>query len=1268
MKKFLKILGILVIVCAAVLYCAFLFVLPKVVDLNEFKPELQKIVKEQTNLILDFDNPQITVTPLLSAGVKAENIKIKLPDNSEIVSADNFVGRISLPSLLLLTVKVSTAQIDNPIINIDIIDNKAFKAVQAYEEILNKKEENIGIDIQPEQKPVIDPSWIKIIVPKVKINNYIAKVNDLKTGDVLKLQGDELLLGYKNGKTASVKTSANLFINDSKNITANIDIDTIIPETTELDEEDDEAQRVEIPFVNPVAMYKSYDLKTNIDSKIKIREKDNNIVSYGYLNVDNFTLNLAGKKLPESKLHLKTRGTKANLDSDIFITQEEKISFLGMLNYGKHPEIDMKINSSEIHLANVINLIEATLDSLHIKNELNSIKGEGYFIADTYIKSNFKKLTSSGHLTIKDCVVKNISSKKDIAKVNSIISLEDSILTFTKTSIIIAETLFKIEGTIDEKSYADISLVMENMPLAKVFSMFLPSDINNTYTVNSGFINMYSDIKGELKKALANLKIDVNNVSLFDKVNKIEYLNNLLTLNFTSDFKKAQGAIKNSGFKLKMNGSVVSCDKFILNLSEKDITIEPSIIKINDKSIINFSGQLLDYAKNALLNFEANGNILASDIKQILGSDAAMYIKDKGIIPLNVNISGNKKKQTLIASVEADKNNYITPIDFQNVQDLNTVMQTVIDFKESRLKIKDTGFFIKTISQNPEKPEEQIINLQELVSIDGTITRLDSSNPNINLIKIKVPDELIGVIYAFPQSSLKAKGNLYAFGDMQSPRLRGEFNIWDISIPELMLTVDKIISKFEGKDLDIEVKNVNANGSDYNILINADLNPSQFFTIKNLNLISNLTDVDKLMDVSNAAMKYTPASAPDSDNSSSASDIPVIIKDGGIDIKQIKTGNIDLRETTAKIALSDSIFYVNNLITSGFKGKIRGDVSMNLLTNELKAVVKGSNLDVEQALLDAAGMKDTLTGTIDFDTDISLKGTSYEEQMKSLKGDISFEMKDGTLGPFGQLENLILAENIRESAFFQSTIGSVLNSLLSFDTSHYNTLKGLLSFNEGVAVINPITSEGDIMSMFIFGDFDLLANKIDIKLRGKLGSQVSDSLGPLALLNPVNLIKATPGMSLVLGKIFFLFTEQVTEAEMSQIPLLGKDISDNNATKFQVVVRGDVAKPLTLVKSFKWLALASDMEKASAYLKNIPSDTLPDAALESEFFNTEEETVNSAAEEVQQEIKESIFGKIKSFFKEKTETKQTTQEENKLQSIMNDVTQPVVEVNETPEE
>ena len=266
---------------------------------------------------------------------------------------------------------------------------------------------------------------------------------------------------------------------------------------------------------------------------------------------------------------------------------------------------------------------------------------------------------------------------------------------------------------------------------------------------------------------------------------------------------------------------------------------------------------------------------------------------------------------------------------------------------------------------------------------------------------------------------------------------------------------------------------------------------------------------------------------------------------------------------------------------------------MNMVSSDIKANVKGTDLNVEQTLLEAAGMKDTLTGTMDFDADLSLRGSTYEEQVKTLKGKVNFTMKNGTLGPFGKIENLIIADNIRQNAFFKTALGSTINQITKFDTTHFTSLSGNMAFNNGIVQINPITSTGDIMSTYIFGNFDVLKNNIDVTLRGRLGSQISQSMGTLSLINPINLSKQINSINPLLGNVFMLFTQQVTEIELNQIPKLTKEYNDTNTTKFQAVLRGDVAKPNSVVKSFKWLATKSEIEEAQKAMGSANLGTVP---------------------------------------------------------------------------
>ena len=123
MKKIFKILGIIFGVILLVVYLCFLFVVPNVVDITSYKEQIKQIVKEQANLDIDYKNEKIVTTPFLGVGVKADDIKISLPDKTEIFKSDNIKAVVSAPYLLFLTVRVSSVNIDNPVINAEILQN-----------------------------------------------------------------------------------------------------------------------------------------------------------------------------------------------------------------------------------------------------------------------------------------------------------------------------------------------------------------------------------------------------------------------------------------------------------------------------------------------------------------------------------------------------------------------------------------------------------------------------------------------------------------------------------------------------------------------------------------------------------------------------------------------------------------------------------------------------------------------------------------------------------------------------------------------------------------------------------------------------------------------------------------------------------------------------------------------------------------------------------------------------------------------------------------
>ena len=1227
MKKFLifavSALGLIL----AGLYLAFLFYLPKAVDLNEYKPLIQEIAKEQANIDVNFENPQIVTTPSLQAGFKTGEISIKLPDGSVLFSADSLQGRISLPSLILLTVKVSCAEAISPRINLDIENGEQFKVVRLVEDILNKQK---NAPPKEEVQPLpFDPSIIKIKVPNAKITDYKAVINDLKSGHSLTLTGEKLTAGYNNGKTARIKTYARLLSDDKTNITANVNISSFIPPAKPADPDDDPAEKIELPFVNPVLIYRDYDLKSNIDTKLKIRQNENGLITLkGYFNIDNTTMNLSGLQLPESYIKSKFYGTCADLDTNIFLAKNQNINLKGKIGYGKKPFADISLITERIFFNDMIILSKALLDTLHIKNDLASLKGNGYWAANTQIKTDLKKIQSKGCIIARNGSISNGITKLVFDKINANLIFQDNMLKVVDTHTYINGNVLKAEGQIDSDSTADLKIHSEKLPLPGLFLAFAPSDLKKSFILSSGNLSLDGRLQGELKKSLITASVTLKDFVISDKNNSMIIGNEKLIAGIVSDLATLDGNIinKNLSLTLPLTGSIIRNPKLEIKLDENDINVKPFELLVNSNSKINLLGSISSYSSSPLIDLKADGHLNSVDLRRFAGRDAEPFIDAQGNIPVKVKITGNDKKQSIIAQLKSDAQNYITPVHIQSMQGKQSILQAKIDYKGDRVHIRNTGFYTGT-SLFGDDLALNTQNAKEVFKVSGTIVNLNTAEPFINLIRISIPEEINAKLTAFTNSNLKANGRLLIFGKLASPLMRGSFKVKDLRIPEIFLTMDEADVNLSGKNIVLVVRRLLLNGSDINITARTDINPHPQFTLSRLDVRSRFIDLDRLMKVPDALAKYTAPPLPSS--KTQTADIPVVIRNGLINMRRTKTGEIIATNTTGRISMSNNNFFLNNLRTTAFDGIIRGDITANLITTALQIRTRGTGLNVEKALLALANMKDTLSGDLAFRTDITLSGSTMEEQMKSLKGTVTFAMTDGQLGPFGKLENMILAENIRESQFFQTALGGVINNLATVDTSHFSLMNGQILFDNGIAHINPITTIGNVMCLHISGDFNLLENTTDMKVRAKLGSVIANMLGPIAQLNPINLVQATPGLNVVMAQAFSLFCEQLTPEESAAIPNLPTKLDDNMATKFQIVLRGDVAKPMSLIKSFKWLALASEIEQAQNFVS-----TLPDPSIVEDPNNATIEAILKA-QELQAKEDAKLTNKLIRFFKKK---------------------------------
>lgn len=181
-------------------------------------------------------------------------------------------------------------------------------------------------------------------------------------------------------------------------------------------------------------IYRDYDLKSNIDTKLKIRQNENGLITLkGYFNIDNTTMNLSGLQLPESYIKSKFYGTCADLDTNIFLAKNQNINLKGKIGYGKKPFADISLITERIFFNDMIILSKALLDTLHIKNDLASLKGNGYWAANTQIKTDLKKIQSKGCIIARNGSISNGITKLVFDKINANLIFQDNMLKVVDT-------------------------------------------------------------------------------------------------------------------------------------------------------------------------------------------------------------------------------------------------------------------------------------------------------------------------------------------------------------------------------------------------------------------------------------------------------------------------------------------------------------------------------------------------------------------------------------------------------------------------------------------------------------------------------------------------------------------------------------------------------------------------------------------------------------------------------------------------------------------
>lgn len=344
-------------------------------------------------------------------------------------------------------------------------------------------------------------------------------------------------------------------------------------------------------------------------------------------------------------------------------------------------------------------------------------------------------------------------------------------------------------------------------------------------------------------------------------------------------------------------------------------------------------------------------------------------------------------------------------------------------------------------------------------------------------------------------------------------------------------------------------------------------------------------------------------------------------------LKKFVSGGIVAENLASDFNLTNNVFYLKNLTGEAFSGKVNGNISYNIINGHVGVVFKGTGMDAEKAIEGAVGLKNALSGKLNFNTNVTLHGATDVEMMKNLKGKASFKISDGTFGNIGRFEHFLFAQNLQQNIIIKSAVNSVKSLPTIKNTAQFKTISGDLTFNNGWATLNPVKTSGPSMAYYIKGRYNLLNATANVIVLGRISADVVSVLGPLGDLSVTKLTSYIPKFGTATGNIINALTTNPRGENTSAIPPLSS--GNKNYKDFKVVFNGGV-ESRSSVKSFKWLSSCDMSEIKKTTMKEQVKETkqaVKEAVQEKkDAFNQHMNEQKTQAKEANQEMKNAVQG------------------------------------------
>ncbi|MCC7527568.1 MAG: hypothetical protein IT342_03530 [Candidatus Melainabacteria bacterium] len=161
-----------------------------------------------------------------------------------------------------------------------------------------------------------------------------------------------------------------------------------------------------------------------------------------------------------------------------------------------------------------------------------------------------------------------------------------------------------------------------------------------------------------------------------------------------------------------------------------------------------------------------------------------------------------------------------------------------------------------------------------------------------------------------------------------------------------------------------------------------------------------------------------------------------------------------------------------------------------------KSDFKGVDLSVIATGL--FGHPGELTGTADGDLLLKSQGSDKDEMIRNLNGTGKFHIKNGVLARFGRLQTRLTQANVLKSGVLGFNLNNLLQSVVPVRTGEFKELIGSYAIARGMLAFTELKYNGEDMRLWGGGTANLADGKVNMEIAGTLPRVTSSVLrGPL---------------------------------------------------------------------------------------------------------------------------------------------------------------------------